>query len=117
MNTAEEFAEFAAKYTAPGYAGAVEAVKSVMERMDGRVAQWYDKYIPLFILLVSKGSAKDLDHLTTLVEADAFDRFYADLCTVRTAMLDKKVVARLPSKDVSHLRRLLDNTNKLKKRK
>lgn len=86
------------------------AIKNIKTRRN----DWYDKYMPMFMLLGAYNAEDKLNQLITIIEEDFFNRFYGELSQVYANVVSPEVLKLLPTHAAYSIRKLEEERRKRK---
>lgn len=92
----------------------LDALASAIKHIKTRRNDWYDKYMPMFMLLGAYNASDKLDQLITILEEDFFNRFYMELSQVYANVVSPKLLERLATRDAYNIKRLEKERKKRK---
>lgn len=93
---------------------ALNALERGIKNIKSRRNDWYDKYMPMFMLLGAYNASDKLNQLITIVEEDFFNRFYSELSQVYAHVVSPQLLKTLPTRDAYSIQRLEKERKKRK---
>lgn len=92
----------------------LDALEHGIKQIKTRRNDWYDKYMPMFMLLGAYNASDKLNQLITIVEEDFFNRFYQELSQVHAHVMSPAALKLMRTRDAYNIQKLEKERKKRK---